>query len=204
MTAAERKTVMSFYGRRSPANGAAPSEESYAHLARRAAAAVVHNPEQPGEVSYRRADPSHAECFHRLCSDRARRRRRSQLAAARSLVGQLSGHGRPQDPDDRPDLLRLRPGLRPGDLPAAQEHAGPSLHGRDLRPDLRNLQDLPGHPGQVPDDLVGLHRGRHPGLLRMAGSGSGQAGGCHAARHSAVQRDRHLAAATAWHGSASA
>ena len=45
---------------------------------------------------------------------------------------------------------------------------------RDIsEPDLRDLQNLPGHAGQVPDAPVGVHRGRHPGVLRMAGAGAG-------------------------------
>ena len=76
---------------------------------------------------------------------------------------------------DRPALLRLRTAVRPGDLHAAEEPAGSSLHARNLRADLRDLQDLPGHAGQVHDDPVGFHRGHHPCLLRLAGAGSGQA-----------------------------
>ena len=45
--------------------------------------------------------------------------------------------------------LRARPGLRPGDLRAAEEPAGARVDARDLRADLRDLQDLPDHAGQV-------------------------------------------------------
>ena len=39
--------------------------------------------------------------------------------------------------------------LRPGDVPAAQEPAGPQVDARDLRADLRDLQDVPEHAGEV-------------------------------------------------------
>ena len=42
-----------------------------------------------------------------------------------------------------PRRLRARPGLRPGDLQPAQEPAGAQVDARDLRADLRDLQDLP-------------------------------------------------------------
>ena len=64
--------------------------------------------------------------------------------------------------------------------------AGSPRHARNLRADLRDLQDVRRHPGQVPDDPVGLHRCRHPGLLRMAGAGAGQSGRGDPADHSAV------------------
>ena len=45
--------------------------------------------------------------------------------------------------------LRAGPGLRARDLQAAQEHAGARVDARDLRADLRDLQDLSDHAGQV-------------------------------------------------------
>ena len=53
-------------------------------------------------------------------------------------------------------------------LHAPEEPAGASLHARDLGADLRNLQDLPDHAGQVHADSVGIHRGHHRSLLRRA------------------------------------
>ena len=52
------------------------------------------------------------------------------------------------------------------DLHAAQEPAGAPVDARDLRADLRDLQDLPDHAGQVHPDPRGLHRRDHRRLLR--------------------------------------
>ena len=91
---------------------------------------------------------------------------------------------------DRHSVLRLRPGLRPDHLHPPEESAGASLHARNLRTDLRDLQDLSGHPGQVPAAPVALHRRHHRALFRRAVSGSRQADRHHAAHHSAVQPGR--------------
>ena len=64
--------------------------------------------------------------------------------------------------------LRARPAVRPGDLHAAEEPAGARVDARDLRADLRDLQDLPDHAGQVHPDPRALHRRHHRVLLRRA------------------------------------
>jgi hypothetical protein len=60
----------------------------------------------------------------------------------------------------RPCLRRRH--LRPDPAPA-----GTSLDGRSQRADLRNLQDLHDHAGQVPADPGSLHRGDHDRLLLL-------------------------------------
>ena len=50
------------------------------------------------------------------------------------------------------------PRLRPGGREAAQGAAGAPVDARDLRADLRDLQDLPDHAGQVHRRPLGLHR----------------------------------------------
>ena len=51
---------------------------------------------------------------------------------------------------------------------AAEEPAGAPLDARDLRADLRDLQDLSDHAGQVHPDPRGVHRRDHGVLLRRA------------------------------------
>ncbi len=51
-----------------------------------------------------------------------------------------------------------------------KKHAGPQVHARSLRADLRDLQDVPDPAGQVPDDPVALHRRDHAAVLRLARS----------------------------------
>ena len=130
--------------------------------------------------------------------------RRSQLEASRSLASTIPRHRRPSPADDRHPVLHLRTGFRPHHLHPPAQDAGASFHARDLRADLRDLQDLPGHPGQVPADPVALHRRHHRALLRLAVAGtrtSRSRSPCPSFCCSAWSESR---AATAWRGSASA
>ena len=61
----------------------------------------------------------------------------------------------------RPRRLRGRPGLRPARLGAPEGAAGAQVDARDLRADLRDLQDLPDDAGQVHRGPLGLHRRHH-------------------------------------------
>ena len=88
-------------------------------------------------------------------------RRRGQPGAARPRQRDVPRrHRRAHAAARRPGRLRARPGLRAGDLHAAEEPAGPRLDARNLRADLRDLQDLSDHPGQVHPDPRALHRRR--------------------------------------------
>ena len=115
--------------------------------------------------------------------------RRSQSSAPRPQFGQLPRDEWPQAANDRPAILPVRARVWHGNLHATQERSRAPLNARDFRADLRNLQDLPGHAGQVHPCAVGLHRGHHHRLLRMVGAGTGQAHRCHAAHHSSLQPD---------------
>ena len=77
--------------------------------------------------------------------------------------------------------------VRAGDLHAAEEPAGAPLDARDLRADLRDLQDLPDHPGQVHPDPRAVHRRDHGLLLRRAAALRRAEG----RGHPALQPDRH-------------
>ena len=77
--------------------------------------------------------------------------------------------------------------VRPRDLHAAQEPAGPQVDAGHLRADLRDLQDVSHHAGQVHPPPRDLHRRDHGDLLRRAPA-HGRAEGH---RHPALQPDRH-------------
>ncbi len=141
--------------------------------------------------------------FPTICQrpDGTRRRRRSQPRTAGSVDGPVLRHERPLPPDDRPAVLRRRPVVRPGHLCAVEELAGPSHHARNLRADLRDLQNLPHHPGQVHSRALGVHRGHHLAVLRLPGAGTGQIHRGHPAHHSAFSASSASPAATAWRGS---
>ena len=65
--------------------------------------------------------------------------------------------------------------VRTGDFPARPELARPPVDARDLGADLRDLQDIPDHPGEVPPDPRDLHRPHHRALFRRpapAGAGA--------------------------------
>ena len=77
---------------------------------------------------------------------------------------------------------------------------GPQGHARDLGAHLRDLQDLPDHPGQVPRILwafIAVIIVVYFGVLLHFSADRG-------AHHPALQPRRHRWAATAWPGSASA
>ena len=94
---------------------------------------------------------------------------------------------RPDPPDDRPAGLRPRARVRPGHLRPDPRPARPRLDARDLGADLRDVQDLPGHPGEVPPAPRGVHRHHHRPLLRRP-AGLRRAEGDH---HPRLQPDRH-------------
>jgi len=59
--------------------------------------------------------------------------------------------------------------VRVDDFHAAEEHAGASLDARDFGTDLRNVQDLSDHAGQIPAVAGDFHRrGDHPLFRRVA------------------------------------
>ena len=82
-------------------------------------------------------------------ADAPRRRRRSEPRPPGSVVRRLSRHQRPHAADGRPGGLRAGSAVRARDVHAAQEPAGALVDARSLGADLRNLQDLPDHAGQV-------------------------------------------------------
>ena len=84
-------------------------------------------------------------------------------------------------------VLHLRPGIRPHHLYPPAEDAGASFHARDFRADLRDLQNLPDHPGQIPADPLALHCRRHRALFRRAVPGAGEADCHHAPDHPSLQ-----------------
>ncbi len=114
---------------------------------------------------------------------------------------QFFRHERACPSDDRIAFLRRRPVVRPGHLCAVEELAGPSQHARNLRTDLRNLQNLSDHAGQVHHAALGLHRGHHLAVLRMAGAGTRKIDRGYACRSSCCSRSSASRAATAWRGS---
>ena len=83
-------------------------------------------------------------------------------------------------------VSRLGLGVRHGDVHAPAESAGARVDARDLRADLRDLQDLPDHAGQVPADPGDFHRRDHRVLLRRPAIDGRIQGG----DHSGVQPDR--------------
>ena len=83
--------------------------------------------------------------------------------------------------------VAARTGLRHGHLRAAAQPAGASIDARDLRADLRNLQDLPDHAGQVHPAPRAVHRRDHGLLLRRAAALRRVEG----RDHPALQPDRH-------------
>ena len=86
-----------------------------------------------------------------------------------------------------PGHLRAGPRLRARHLHPAQGAARAPVHARDLGAHLRDLQDLPDQPGQVPPHPRGLHRHHHGLLLRRAPALRGDQG----RDHPALQPDRH-------------
>jgi hypothetical protein len=59
-------------------------------------------------------------------------------------------------------------GLRPVDLHPVARHAGPQVDARDQRADLRDLQDVSDHAGQVHPRPRAVHRHGHGRLLLAA------------------------------------
>ena len=118
----------------------------------------------------------------------AARRRRSEPGAAGSVDGRLPRHQRAHAADGRPGRLRARPAVRADDVHAAEEPAGARVDARGLGADLRDLQDLPGHAGQVHPAARGVHRRDHGVLLRRARAASSRS---RVVDHPALQPDRH-------------
>ena len=103
--------------------------------------------------------------------------------------------------DDRPGACRsLGIALRPGHPEPAEEPAGAPVDARDLGADLRDLQDLPDHAGQVHRHPRDLHRRRHRAVLRRAVRAWRRC----ASSSSCSSASSASSAATAWPGSASA
>ena len=134
----------------------------------------------PHDVPRDRVRAAGASCWSRCCvtprragSPRSAGDGRAAGAGARTRggeanlvlpdlgAGRLPGDQRPHAADGRPGRLRARPALRPGHLHAAEEPAGAPVDARDLRADLRDLQDLSDHAGQVHPDPRALHRRDH-------------------------------------------
>ena len=113
--------------------------------------------------------------------------RRGQYQDPGSLTVPVPGRGGPDAAAGRPGRLRPRPALRPGDLLPAEEPARAPVHARDLRADLRDLQDLPDHPGQVHPAPGSVHRRHHRALLRGAPALRGEQG----RHHPPLQPHRH-------------
>src|SRR5262245_64112305 len=75
----------------------------------------------------------------------ARRWWRSRADSSGLQTVDVPGHVRPVTAHDRSVRLPARPGLRALDLQAAAGPARAPIDARDLRADLRDLQDLPDH-----------------------------------------------------------
>ena len=130
-----------------------------------------------------------------------RTRRRSQSGSAGSEHAERDFFGRhawPQSFDVRLDLLRIGDVFRPRHLHAAEEYGRAQVDARGFRTDLRNLQNLSGHAGQIPDAarvFIGVIIVFYFGFCRHFSCVQG-------CRHSVVQRHRHLRQLSAWPGSA--
>ncbi len=93
-----------------------------------------------------------------------------------------------QAADVRNAVLRAGAGIWHGDLCGTEESAGAPQHAGNIGADLRDLQDLPDHAGQVPDAAVGVYcRGDRAVFRRAAEVRSVFA----RADHSCVQRAGH-------------
>ena len=117
--------------------------------------------------------PAVSAALPQVAGDRSRpagspspRRGRSEPRAAGPRAGRVSGHQRPDAAHGRPRRVRPRPGVRARDLRAAQEPAGAPLDAGDLGADLRDVQDVSDHAGQVHPAARALHRHDHGVLLR--------------------------------------
>ena len=114
-------------------------------------------------------------------------RRRGEPGAAGSVAGRLPRRERPHPADGRSRRVRARPAVRARHLHAAEEPAGARVDARGLRADLRDVQDLPGHAGQVHPAARGVHRRDHGVLLRVPRAARAVPG----RRHPDLQSDRH-------------
>ena len=123
--------------------------------------------------------------------------RRSEFEASGSVAGAFLRHRRPQAADVRNSVLRVRADFRHEHLRGLEESAGAPLDAGSFRADLRDLQDVPDHAGQVPDAAVGVHRRHDRPVLRRAAEIRSVAGG----DDSRVQRAGNRREATAWRGS---
>ena len=114
-------------------------------------------------------------------------RRRGEPEDSRPRAGTRRRCRRPHAAHGRARRVRAGARLRPRDLQPAQEPARPRLDAGDLRADLRDLQDVPHHPGQVHPPARGLHRHHHRALLRLPAALRGHP----RADHPALQPHRH-------------
>src|SRR5579872_5898064 len=97
-----------------------------------------------------------------------KRGRRGEPEAAGPRAGQFSGHGRAQAADHRNSVLRFWIDLWTDHLQPLEEPAGAPLDARGLRADLRDLQNLSVHAGQVLALSLGVHCGRDRAVFRRA------------------------------------
>ena len=111
----------------------------------------------------------------------------------------VSGHGWTQAADVRTAVLRAGAGIWHGDLRGTEESAGPPQHARNIRADLRDLQNLSDHAGQIPDAAVGVHRRGDRAVFRRAAKCDPLVRTCLSFLRSACWA---LREATAWRGSA--
>ncbi len=115
------------------------------------------------------------------------RRRRGEPEGSRPVRGGLSGDAGPPAADVRPDHLRAGLRVRHHHLQPAQAAARARVDAGDVRADLRDVQDVPDHAGQVPAHSRDLHRRRDPAVFRRVAASGARARG----DHSRVQRARH-------------
>ena len=193
-----------FMGLHSNGIGFGPPEEFYANLARRfrRLSSVTGSLSRSAVVVGAMISLLLSKCFGGSGSAQGSCRG-SEFAAPRSQLGQLSGNDWTQPVAGRVALLRVRTGVWAGDLHAAQERSGAPLDARDFGADLRNLQDLSGHAGQIHPRSLGIYRGHYYCLLRMARTRTGQTDRGHVAGHLGCSAWSVSRAATGWRGSAS-
>ena len=114
-------------------------------------------------------------------------RRRGRSGSARLVGGELSRGERTDAADERSGDLRARPAVRADDVRAAEGAAGARVDAGSVGADLRDVQDLSGHAGEVHPAARGVHRRDHGAVLRRAPA----PGGVPRRHHPVVQPDRH-------------
>src|SRR5580692_3009235 len=102
--------------------------------------------------------------------------RRSESKVAGSIFGEFSRNRWAQAFVVWHFVLRVRASVWPGDLHQAEKPAGASRDARDLRIDLRDLQNLPDHAGEIPAVAGSVYRRGDRVVLRRAAALRGSAG----------------------------